>query len=203
MTSAFFDSLWENSSQIFFRKKLVKWHYQYVGPMHALLTAFLSPLLAIWWRSPSKRHFEGLAESVELCCVNPVGAKATDMTAEGWVVSDYYFVDKIFTRKSQFNIGRGHGNMPANNLKHLLRPFWGHSRPSSRLGQRGRIWDLTKYSAVQLWKKIKGRLTQKVRHFRENILKCHLFLLDVILRAFPYLLEKRVWIVKQWVVKKK
>ena len=87
--------------------------------------------------------------------VNPVGAKATDMTAEGWVVSDYYFVDKIFTRKSQFNIGRGHGNMPANNLKHLLRPFWGHSRPSSRLGQRGRIWDPSKYSAVQLWKKSK------------------------------------------------
>jgi len=30
--------------------------------------------------------------------------KATDMTAEGWVVSDYYFVDKIFTRKSQFSL---------------------------------------------------------------------------------------------------
>ena len=76
-------------------------------------------------KEPAKQSAKqnlGFRESVKSLSVNPVGAKATDMTAEGWVVSDYYFVDKIFTRKSQFSIGSGDTNMIFEGPEHGFGP---------------------------------------------------------------------------------
>lgn len=96
-------------------------------------------------------NFWGLWESVESWRLNPVGAKATDMTAEGWVVSDYYFVDKIFTRKSQFSTDRRLKNMPGKTPEHQLRPVRVCSRGSSRLLRSSRTVSYAVISGEKGW----------------------------------------------------